>query len=238
MEKLLSTCLMVSVGKLLTEYMWCLQHFKYIYFLSENIGEQPLLPNPQLQVPTPLPLRLPLPDGVESSLSYTRGLPLMLPMALSFSSASAWPGPITGLVSFHSTPLLPECGGKITIWKKQKHGFWWPHHHSLSLLTFSKSFSSLSLSFFTCKLGPVTLWAFSTSWEYCQDPVVKSMWIGCDLYDSWILQVVLFLLAVFLPTRLTHIHSSVPILTDSVGRKNRSTGRWVKWSIWHTHLKT
>ena len=115
MEKLLSTCLMVSVGKLLTEYMWCLQHFKYIYFLSENIGEQSLLPNPQLQVPILLPLLPFLPDNVESSSSYTGGLPLMLPRALSFSSASAWPGPITGLVSFHSTLLLLECGKKITI---------------------------------------------------------------------------------------------------------------------------
>lgn len=114
MEKLLSTCLMVSVGKLLTEYMWRLQHFKYIYFLSENIGEQSLLPNPQLQGPTLLPLLPLLPDGVESSSFCTRGLPLMLPRALSFSSASTWPGPITGLVSFHSTLLL-ECGGKITI---------------------------------------------------------------------------------------------------------------------------
>ena len=84
MEKLLSTCLMVSVGKLLTEYMWCLQHFKYIYFLSENIGEQSLLPNPQLQVPTLLPLLPLLPDGMDSSSFCTRGLPLMLPRALSF----------------------------------------------------------------------------------------------------------------------------------------------------------
>lgn len=36
MEKLLSTFLMVAVGKLLTEYMWSPQHFKYIYFLNKN----------------------------------------------------------------------------------------------------------------------------------------------------------------------------------------------------------
>lgn len=30
--------------------MWSPQHFKYIYFLNKNIGEQSLLPTPKLEL--------------------------------------------------------------------------------------------------------------------------------------------------------------------------------------------
>lgn len=116
MEKLLSTSLMVSVGKLLTEYMWRSQHFKYTFFLDKNTGEQSLLPTPKLQVPPLLcrapslsPIKLRLPSVTEgASLPRADGSKLLL-------HADPGPGLVMRLVSFHSIPPLLTCGGKITI---------------------------------------------------------------------------------------------------------------------------
>lgn len=76
MEKLLSTSLMASVGKLLTEYMWSSQHFKYTYFLNKNIGEQSLLLAPKLQVSTLLSLPSSSSHSISSLPSITEGASL------------------------------------------------------------------------------------------------------------------------------------------------------------------
>lgn len=133
MENLLSTSLMVSAGKLLTECMWSPQHFKCIYFLNKNIGEQSLLPTAKFQVCTLLPLSpsFPPPGCVESSFSYRRGLLFTLLRALRFSPTFTLSRPchVTRFIPFYpSTPIERN---------KQKPGF--QALALTNLLTLSKS---------------------------------------------------------------------------------------------------
>lgn len=73
--------------------------------------------------------------------------------------------------------------------------------------------------------------------EFCQNQVTQSLWIGCEPYNSQYLQIASFMLIFFLHRRFTYIHSNVPVLTDSVWRKNKSTCRWVEWPIWYVCWK-
>lgn len=140
MEKLLSTSLMVSAGKLLTVYVWS-PHFKYIYFLNKNIGERSLLPTPRLQVhalPPSLPF-LPLPDGVESPLLKQRGFSShcgRLLASLAHFPLSR-PHHVTGFIPFDSSS--PGMRGKDHDLKKINKTWTLVKTQLLTnLLTFSK----------------------------------------------------------------------------------------------------
>lgn len=148
-------------------------------------------------------------------------------------SAYPSPGPVMWLVSFHSTPFL-ACGGKITICGGAGKQNWIAVKNLplTNLLTFSKSLNFPQPCFFHLLIGDspdvCVVWI-----SYVSQSRDKSSWSGWEPYDSQYLQILLLMLIFFLRGRLTHSHSSVPVLTDSVGGKSKSACQWVEWPIWY-----
>lgn len=134
---------MVSVGKLLTEYIWSPQHFKYISFLNRNIGEQSPA-NSQAaaaysQAPASLPPSLRC-CGVVSSFHW-RGFsshgwgPFASPV-----QAQSRPGHVISFIPFNSFPGFGGGEGRSQFEKKKTKQNRIPKNLPLThLLTFSKS---------------------------------------------------------------------------------------------------